>query len=47
MHYLNEKVVKFLMGQILNSIAYLHSNQFFHGDIKLENVMLKKACDKN
>ena len=35
MHYLNEIVVKFLMGQILNSIAYLHSNQFFRGDIKL------------
>ena len=24
MHYLNEIVVKFLMGQILNYIAYLH-----------------------
>ena len=40
---LNELVVKFLMGQILNAIAYLHSNRIFHGDIKLENVMLYKT----
>ena len=40
MHSMNEIVVKFLMGQILNAIAYLHSNKVFHGDIKLENVML-------
>ena len=40
---LNMIVVKFLMGQILNAIAYLHSCQIFHGDIKLENVMLYKT----
>ncbi len=40
---LNQIVVKFLMGQILNAIAYLHSNRIFHGDIKLENVMLYKT----
>ena len=33
-------VDKFLMGQILNVIAYLHSCQIFHGDLKVENVML-------
>ena len=45
-HSLNEIVVKFLMGQIFNAIAYLHSNKVFHGDIKLENVMLNKATNK-
>ena len=46
MHSMNEIVVKFLMGQIFNAIAYLHSNRVFHGDIKLENVMLYKATNK-
>ena len=40
---LSEIVVKFLMSQILNAISYLHSNHVFHGDIKLENVMLYKT----
>ena len=43
---LNQIVVKFLMGQILNAIAYLHSNRIFHGDIKLENVMLYKTSQR-
>ena len=37
---MNEIVVKFLMGQIFNAVAYLHSKGVFHGDIKLENIML-------
>jgi len=40
LNYMNEIVVKFLMEQILNAIAYLHSKGVIHGDIKLENVML-------
>ena len=40
LNYMNEIVVKFLMEQILNAIAYLHSRGVIHGDIKLENVML-------
>jgi calcium-dependent protein kinase len=40
LNYMNEIVVKFLMEQILNAIAYLHSKGVFHGDIKLENIML-------
>ena len=40
LNYMNEIVVKFLMEQIFNAIAYLHSRGVIHGDIKLENVML-------
>ena len=43
---LNEIVVKFLMGQILDAVAYLHTNRVFHGDIKLENVMLYKVSNR-
>ena len=38
--WMNQIVVKFLMEQILNAVAYLHSKGVFHGDIKLENIML-------
>ena len=38
--WMTEIVVKFLMEQILNAIAYLHSKGVIHGDIKLENIML-------
>ncbi len=44
---MSEVVVKFLMDQILNAISYLHDNRVFHGDIKLENVMLYKTGRKN
>ena len=43
---MSELVVKFLMGQILDAIAYLHANRVFHGDIKLENIMLYKTSRK-
>ena len=43
---LNQIIVKFLMNQILNAVAYLHSNRVLHGDIKLENVMLYKTSQK-
>ena len=43
---MSEVVVKFLMGQILNALSYLHDNRVFHGDIKLENVMLYKTSQK-
>jgi len=39
-NWMNQIVVKFLMEQILNAVAYLHSKGVFHGDIKLENIML-------
>ena len=40
LNYMNQIVVKFLMEQILNAVAYLHSRGVLHGDIKLENIML-------
>ena len=40
---MNEIVVKFLMEQILNAVAYLHSKNVLHGDIKLENILLYTA----
>ena len=43
---MNQIVVKFLMEQILNAVAYLHSKGVFHGDIKLENIMLYTTTKK-
>ena len=43
---MNEIVVKFLMEQILNAVAYLHSKNVLHGDIKLENILLYTASNK-
>ena len=40
LYCMNQIVVKFLMEQILSAVAYLHSKGVFHGDIKLENIML-------
>ena len=44
---MNEIVVKFLMEQIFNAVAYLHSKNVLHGDIKLENILLYTATTKN
>ena len=44
--YMSEFVVKYLMGLILDALAYLHANHVFHGDIKLENIMLNKNSRK-
>ena len=43
---MNEIVVKFLMEQIFNAVAYLHSKNVLHGDIKLENILLYTATTK-
>ena len=40
LNYMSEVVVKFLMMQILNAVAYLHSKKVLHGDIKMENILL-------
>ena len=44
---MSEVVVKFLMEQIFNAVAYLHSKNFLHGDIKLENILLYTATSRN
>ena len=44
---MNEIVVKFLMEQIFNAVAYLHSKNVLHGDIKLENILLYTATSRN
>ena len=43
---MDQIVVKFLMDQILNAVAYLHSKNILHGDIKLENVLLYKVSKR-
>jgi len=43
---MDQIVVKFLMDQILNAVAYLHSKNILHGDIKLENVLLYKISKR-
>ena len=43
---MDQIVVKFLMDQILNAVAYLHSKNILHGDIKLENVLLYTASKR-
>ena len=43
---MDQIVVKFLMDQIFNAVAYLHSKNILHGDIKLENVLLYKTSKR-
>jgi calcium-dependent protein kinase len=39
--------VRFFMYQILNAVAYLHTNRVIHGDIKLENILLYANNETN
>ena len=37
----SEKIVQFLMKQILSAVDYLHKNGIIHRDLKLDNILLK------
>ena len=37
----SEKIVQFLMKQILSAVNYLHKNGIIHHDLKLDNILLK------
>ena len=43
---MDQIVVKFLMEQIFNAVAYLHSKNILHGDIKLENILLYTTSNR-
>lgn len=36
-----------IMKQLLNAVSYLHSKKVFHGDIKLENILVDSSSYKN
>ena len=46
LHSMTELVVRFLMRQILDAVAYLHNRKVLHGDIKMENLLLYTAVKK-
>ena len=46
MAIMNEFIVRYLMRQILGVVKSLHYNRVFHGDIKLENIMVHKTANR-
>jgi len=46
LHSMTELVVRFLMRQVLDAVAYLHNRKVLHGDIKMENLLLYTAVKK-
>jgi len=43
----SEKLACNIMKQILSSVAYLHSKKIFHGDLKLENILVDSSYYKS
>ena len=42
---LKETEIKIIIKQIVNGLYFLSKNNIYHGDIKLENIMLTKKND--
>lgn len=43
----DEKIVCNLMRQILSAVGYLHSKKIFHGDLKLENILVDTTLNSD
>jgi serine/threonine protein kinase len=43
--YKSEEVLKKLVGDVLNGLAYLHRNGIIHRDIKPANILIKETID--
>ncbi|MCQ2817797.1 MAG: serine/threonine-protein kinase [archaeon] len=46
-HYLPEKDIQIILGQILNGLACLHRNKIIHHDLKPENILLKFKSEED
>ena len=40
---MDSKDVKSIMYQLLDGLSYIHKNQFFHRDLKLENILMTEG----
>lgn len=44
MKFFNESVVANIMKQVLSAVAYLHSKNIIHGDLKLDNILIDTSA---